>query len=124
MMAKNRRRNRSPVPGVETTPHGVYVKPQSWDMAQQRADREGVTMSFVIMELAEGYVTGKLNIEEGPERSSEEAVSRSVRCSDQMWRLLQTRAEHEKRSTNSVLAAIVHGYGVGRLSLPTVIKRY
>jgi len=61
-MPINHRRPRRPVGSKEDPVRSVRISDEVWAAARNRAQREGVTISHVLVSIVEGYASGRMDL--------------------------------------------------------------
>lgn len=52
----------NPSTNATSASHSVRTTDELWEMARQRAAKDGVSLNYVINEILEGYARGMLNL--------------------------------------------------------------
>lgn len=110
----------------KTRPHSVRTTESLWLAAKRRTDQEGVSMTYMITELLDGYQRGLMKLPRavaGDSTAKRQPVH-SVRTTDALWASAKRRADDEGLTMNDVVTAILQGYSRGLMDLPRVTKSF
>lgn len=106
--------------------HGLYVSEEMWQRAERRAEVDGVNVNFVMNELYEGYVIGK--IKRIPHQAEGKTIARtsthSVAVPNELWAKLKRIAAAQSIPVNTITRDLMDAYGRGKVNLPKVVKTY
>lgn len=117
---------KSPNGSAKTRPHSVRTTESLWLSAKRRADQDGVSMTYMISEILDGYQRGLVNLPSANagDSTAKRESSRSVRTTDDLWEAAKRRASDQGLTMNGVIVAILQGYSRGLVDLPKVTKSF
>lgn len=118
--------NTAPQTKQTTRPHSVRTTESLWLSAKRRADQDGVSMTYMLSELLDGYQRGLVNLpaRQVGDSTAKRESSHSIRTTDTLWTKAKARAKDSGLTMNEVVVAILQGYSRGLMDLPKVTKSF
>jgi len=102
------------------TPQSFRITDEMWQVAINRADYEGITVSAMMQHFIGRYADGEpFDI---TKREYPAGPTQSVRFADEVWARVEERARREGTTYSDVLFYFAEAWVEGRSQMPTVVE--